>query len=158
MVFVVEPVVQTLASGSWESSWWHSLSWTSPLVPGCFLGACYRKGCLPLSHRRSSSPAIFVVYLLVVRKFRAFGVVVVTGLVVTLASAAIEPAASYEFWTRLAHGDTGLGHSIIYYTNQSVMADIVRIAGTGAGDHRTRLVLCGRSRRRLGSRSLAPTR
>ena len=43
----------------------------------------------------------------------------------TLASAAIEPAASYEFWTRLAHGDTGLGHSIIYYTNQSVMADIV---------------------------------
>ena len=40
-----EPVVQTLASGSWGSSWWHSLSWTSPLVLGCFLGACYRKGC-----------------------------------------------------------------------------------------------------------------
>jgi alpha-1,2-mannosyltransferase len=31
----------------------------------------------------------------------------------------------------LAHGDTGLGHSIIYYTNQSVMADIVRIFGLG---------------------------
>jgi alpha-1,2-mannosyltransferase len=30
-------------------------------------------------------------------------------------------------------GDTGLGHSIIYYTNQSVMADIVRVLGLGPG-------------------------
>ena len=30
-----------------------------------------------------------------------------------------------------ARGDTGLGHSIIYYTNQSVMADIVRVFGVG---------------------------
>jgi alpha-1,2-mannosyltransferase len=77
------------------------------------------------------TPAIFVVYLLLVRKFRAFWVAVVTGVVVTLISFAFVPAASYEFWTRLAHGDTGLGHSIIYYTNQSVMADIVRIFGLG---------------------------
>jgi alpha-1,2-mannosyltransferase len=72
-----------------------------------------------------------VVYLLAARKFRAFWVAVVTGIVITLASAAIVPAASYEFWTRLARGDTGLGHSIIYYTNQSVMADIVRVFGLG---------------------------
>jgi alpha-1,2-mannosyltransferase len=77
------------------------------------------------------TPAIFVVYLLVARKFRAFWVAVITGIVVTLASAAIAPAASYEFWTRLMRGDTGLGHSIIYYTNQSVMADIVRVLGPG---------------------------
>jgi alpha-1,2-mannosyltransferase len=67
----------------------------------------------------------------VARKFRAFWVAVITGIVVTLASAAIAPAASYEFWTRLVRGDTGLGHSIIYYTNQSVMADIVRVLGPG---------------------------
>jgi len=77
------------------------------------------------------TPAIFVVYLLAVRKFRAFWVAVITGLAVTLISAAIVPAASYRFWTRLAHGDTGLGHSVIYYTNQSLMADIVRIFGLG---------------------------
>ena len=53
------------------------------------------------------------------------------ALAVTLASAVIVPQASYEFWARLAHGDTGLGHSIIYYTNQSVMADVVRIFGLG---------------------------
>jgi alpha-1,2-mannosyltransferase len=77
------------------------------------------------------TPAIFVLYLLAVRKFRAFWVAVITGGVLTLASAALVPAASYEFWTRLVHGDTGLGHSIIYFTNQSVMASIVRIFGVG---------------------------
>jgi alpha-1,2-mannosyltransferase len=77
------------------------------------------------------TPAIFVVYLLMVRKFRTFWTAVITGIVVTLITFAIVPAASWEFWTRLAHGDTGLGHSIIYYTNQSVMADIVRIFGLG---------------------------
>ena len=50
---------------------------------------------------------------------------------VTLASAAIVPTASFEFWARLARGDTGLGGSIIYYTNQSVMADVVRMLGPG---------------------------
>jgi len=77
------------------------------------------------------TPAIFVVYLLLVGKRRAFWVAVITGLLVTLASAAVVPAASYEFWSRLVRGDTGLGGSIIYYTNQSVMADVVRIFGLG---------------------------
>ena len=79
------------------------------------------------------TPAIFVVYLLLVGKRRAFWVAVGTGLLVTLASAAIVPSASYEFWGRLVRGDTGLGGSIIYYTNQSVMADVVRIFGLGPG-------------------------
>jgi alpha-1,2-mannosyltransferase len=87
------------------------------------------------------TPAIFVVYLLAVRKFRAFWVAVITGLAVTLISAAIVPAASYRFWTRLAHGDTGLGHSVIYYTNQSLMADIVRIFGLGRAPAIAGLVL-----------------
>jgi alpha-1,2-mannosyltransferase len=87
------------------------------------------------------TPAIFVVYLLVVRKYRAFWVAVITGIAATLLSAAVVPAASYEFWTRLAHGDTGLGHSIIYYTNQSVMADIVRIFGLGRAPAIAGLVL-----------------
>ena len=79
------------------------------------------------------TPAIFVVYLLVVRRTRAFLAAVATGLAVTLASAVVAPRASLGFWGRLAHGDTGLGHSIIYYTNQSVMADVVRILGLGSG-------------------------
>jgi alpha-1,2-mannosyltransferase len=78
-----------------------------------------------------------------VRKCRAFWVAVITGIAMTLIATAIVPAASYEFWTRLAHGDTGLGHSIIYYTNQSVMADIVRIFGLGAAPAIIGLVLSG---------------
>jgi alpha-1,2-mannosyltransferase len=78
------------------------------------------------------TPAIFVLYLLATGKRRAFVVSVITGLAVTAVSWAIVPRASLEFWSRLASGDTGLGGSIIYYTNQSVMADIVRVLGLGS--------------------------
>ena len=89
------------------------------------------------------TPAIFLVYLLAVRKWRALLAAVIAGAVVTLASAAIVPRASYAFWSRLAHGDTGLGQSIIYYTNQSVMADIVRLFGLGRGAALTGLAASG---------------
>ena len=132
VVYVVEPVVQTLAFG--QLGIFLVALIVLDLAPGprMFPRRLLPEGMLTaVASAIKLTPAIFVVYLLVVRRFRSFGVAVVTGLVLTLASAAIEPAASYEFWTRLAHGDTGLGHSIIYYTNQSVMADIVRIFGLG---------------------------
>jgi alpha-1,2-mannosyltransferase len=132
VVYVVEPVVQTLAFG--QLGIFLVALVVLDLAPGprMFPRRLLPEGMLTgVASAIKLTPAIFVVYLLVVRRFRACGVAVVTGLVITLASAAIEPAASYEFWTRLAHGDTGLGHSIIYYTNQSVMADIVRIFGLG---------------------------
>jgi alpha-1,2-mannosyltransferase len=132
VVYVLEPVVQTLAFG--QLGIFLVALVVLDLAPGPRV--CPRRllpeGMLTaVAAAIKLTPVIFVVYLLVVRKFRAFWVAVVTGIAVTLASAAIVPAASYEFWTRLAHGDTGLGHSIIYYTNQSVMADIVRIFGLG---------------------------
>jgi alpha-1,2-mannosyltransferase len=77
------------------------------------------------------TPALFVIYLLLVRKWRAALVSTATGIVVTVLAWVIAPAASIDFWGRLAHGDTGLGHSIIYYTNQSIMADVVRMFGFG---------------------------
>ncbi len=79
------------------------------------------------------TPAIFVIYLLVVRRIRAFVTAILVGLGLTLLAATVTPRASYAFWSRLVHGDTGLGHSIIYFTNQSVLADIVRIFGLGRG-------------------------
>jgi alpha-1,2-mannosyltransferase len=79
------------------------------------------------------TPALFVVYLLLVRRTRAFVVALVSGVALTLAAAVLTPRQSYEFWTRLAHGNTGLGGSIIYFTNQSVLADVVRALGLGAG-------------------------
>jgi len=132
VVYIVEPVVQTLAFG--QLGIFLVALVVLDLAPGprVFSRRLLPEGVLTaVAAAIKLTPAIFVVYLLAVRKFRAFWVAVLTGAVITLISAAIVPAASYEFWTRLAHGDTGLGHSIIYYTNQSLMADIVRIFGLG---------------------------
>ena len=79
------------------------------------------------------TPALFAVYLLLVRRTRPFVTAVVSGVALTLVAAVFAPRQSSEFWGRLAHGDTGLGQSIIYFTNQSVMADVVRAFGLGAG-------------------------
>ncbi len=127
-VYVIEPVIQTLAFG--QLGIFLVALVVLDLVPGprVFSRRLLPEGVLTaVATAIKLTPAIFVVYLLAVRKFRAFWVAVITSGVLTLASAAIVPVASYEFWTRLAHGDTGLGHSIIYFTNQSVMANIVRI-------------------------------
>jgi alpha-1,2-mannosyltransferase len=132
VVYVVEPVVQTLAFG--QLGIFLVAFVVLDLAPGprVLPRRLLPEGVLTaVATAIKLTPAIFVVYLLLVRKFRAFWTAVVTGIVVTLASAVIVPAASYEFWTRLAQGDTGLGHSLIYYTNQSVMANIVRIFGVG---------------------------
>jgi alpha-1,2-mannosyltransferase len=134
VVLIVEPVVQTLAFG--QLGIFLVALVVLDLAPGprVFPRRLLPEGVLTaIAAAIKLTPAIFVLYLLVARKYRAFWVAVVTGIVVTLISAAIVPAASYQFWTRLAHGDTGLGDSMIYYTNQSVMADIVRIFGLGPG-------------------------
>lgn len=147
-VWFVEPVVETLAFG--QLGIFLVALVLLDLVPGPRVLRLGRDGgrLLPegsltaLAAAVKLTPAIFVVYLLLVRRTRAFVAAVVTGLAVTLASAVVAPRASLGFWTRLAHGDTGLGHSIIYYTNQSVMADAVRILGLGTGAAAVGLLLC----------------
>jgi alpha-1,2-mannosyltransferase len=84
------------------------------------------------------TPMIFVLYLLAVRRWRAALAATLTAGALTVLAAVVLPRESLDFWTRLAHGDTGLGHSLIYYTNQSVYADFVRVfrlapAGTALG-------------------------
>jgi alpha-1,2-mannosyltransferase len=77
------------------------------------------------------TPAIFVLYLIGVRRSRAAAASMITGALATLIALAVVPGPSMEFWLRLARGDTGLGNSIMYYTNQSVTADLIRLAGLG---------------------------
>jgi alpha-1,2-mannosyltransferase len=72
------------------------------------------------------TPMIFVLYLLAVRRWRTSLTATITAGALTILAVIILPGASLDFWWRLAHGDTGLGHSLIYYTNQSVYADFVR--------------------------------
>jgi alpha-1,2-mannosyltransferase len=132
LVYVVEPVVQTLVFG--QLGIFLVALVVLDLAPGprVFSRRMLPEGVLTaVATAIKLTPAIFVVYLLVVRNFRAFWVAVLTGTFLTLLGFAILPMESYGFWTRLAHGDTGLGPEIIYYTNQSVMADIMRIFGAG---------------------------
>lgn len=72
------------------------------------------------------TPMIFVLYLLAVRRWRVALTATIAAAALTLVAVAALPDASLDFWGRLAHGDTGLGGSLIYYTNQSVYADVVR--------------------------------
>jgi alpha-1,2-mannosyltransferase len=77
------------------------------------------------------TPAIFVLYLIAVRRSRAAAAAMITGIAATAAALIVLSGPSLEFWTRLARGDTGLGNSIMYVTNQSVTADVIRLAGMG---------------------------
>ena len=71
-------------------------------------------------------------HLWLIGRRRAAVVSVVSFLVVTLISAVINPGLSLGFWRRLATGDTGLGNSIVYSANQSVMGTWLRLFGIGS--------------------------
>lgn len=75
------------------------------------------------------TPGIFLLYLLAARRWRAAIGCAVAATGVTLLTLAILPAVSVSYWGGLIAGDTGLGDSIVYYTNQSVLADWARIFG-----------------------------
>ena len=131
-VYFVDPISETLAFG--QPGIFLMALVVLDLVPG---PAVIRRRILPpgvltgLAAAVKLTPAIFVIYLIAVRRWRAAVAAVVTGVAVTVASLVVVPGPSIDFWTRLAGGDTGLGHSLIYYTNQSVMADVVRILNPG---------------------------
>jgi alpha-1,2-mannosyltransferase len=133
-VFFVQPVVQTLAYG--QLGIFLVALVVLDLVPGprVLPRRLLPEGTLTgLAAAIKLTPAIFGLYLLLAGKRRAFFVVTGSAVAATLVSAVLVPGPSADFWGRLVHGDTGLGHSIIYYTNQSVMADIVRVLHLAPG-------------------------
>ncbi|MCW2811881.1 MAG: putative glycosyltransferase [Friedmanniella sp.] len=143
-IYLTAPVIQTSAFG--QLGIFLVALVVLDLVPGprVFSRRVLPQGTLTaLAAAIKLTPAIFVVYLLAVRRWRAAVTAVAVGLAVTVLSAVIVPGPSLSFWTRLAHGDTGLGHSLIYYTNQSVMADVVRVLGLGHGAALLGLALSG---------------
>jgi alpha-1,2-mannosyltransferase len=75
------------------------------------------------------TPGLFFVYLLAIRRFRAAAVAIATMIVTAVIALLIAPRASVTFWVRLAHGNSGLGSSIIYEINQSILGASTRILG-----------------------------
>jgi alpha-1,2-mannosyltransferase len=78
------------------------------------------------------TPALFVIYLLLAGRRRAASGTAVTMAGLTVAAVLVLPGESLHYWSRLAHGDTGLGKSAVHLTNQSILGSWLRIVGVGA--------------------------
>ncbi|MEV4532284.1 glycosyltransferase 87 family protein [Asanoa sp. NPDC049518] len=72
------------------------------------------------------TPGVFILYLLVTRRWRAALVASGTAAVATLAAAAVDPAASREFWTS-ALWDTDRVGSLAFVSNQSLQGLVARL-------------------------------
>lgn len=78
------------------------------------------------------TPGLFAVYLFFAGRRRAAMVTIGSFLGAGALATVFLSRASLAYWSRLAHGDTGLGHSVIYSTNQSVMGSWLRVFGLGS--------------------------
>ena len=79
------------------------------------------------------TPLIFIPYLWLIRRARPGVGTLVSFAVLTGLTFVFLPGASLDFFGRLLQGDTGLGDSIAYYTNQSIVSDWVRMTGRTGG-------------------------
>ncbi|MEV8518154.1 glycosyltransferase 87 family protein [Dactylosporangium sp. NPDC051484] len=71
------------------------------------------------------TPAIFIVYLLCTRRWRAAAVATATATVATAVAWAVAPGDSWTYWTRTLVGGDGIGHPE-YLFNQSLMGIAAR--------------------------------
>jgi len=75
-------------------------------------------------------PGVFIVYLLVSRRWRAAAVATGVAVAATLLAAAVAPRDSWTFWTeKLLHAE-GVGN-LDYTFNQSLMGVLARLSGSG---------------------------
>ncbi|GAB3801764.1 hypothetical protein GCM10027605_19880 [Micromonospora zhanjiangensis] len=75
------------------------------------------------------TPGIFIVYLLVTRRWRAAAVASGTAAAATLLAAAAAPDASREFWTEALWNTDRVG-SLAYISNQSLQGLVARLDPT----------------------------
>jgi alpha-1,2-mannosyltransferase len=71
-------------------------------------------------------PGIFIVYLLLSRRWRAAAVSAVTAALATLAAFAAAPGDSKQYWTSIVWGGDGVGH-LWFFMNQSISGVLARI-------------------------------
>ncbi|WP_067497795.1 glycosyltransferase 87 family protein [Actinoplanes sp. TFC3] len=72
------------------------------------------------------TPGVFILYLLVTRRWRAAGTAIGTSAAATLLAAAMWPDASREFWTA-ALWDTNRVGNLAYVSNQSLRGFLARL-------------------------------
>lgn len=77
------------------------------------------------------TPGLFAVYLLLTGRWRSTVVAFGTFLLATAVGMLVAPGPSWQFWTGLAGGDTGVGPGLLYLYNQSLVGAAVRFLGYG---------------------------
>jgi alpha-1,2-mannosyltransferase len=87
------------------------------------------------------TPGLFVVYLLVTRRWRAAGVATVTFAAATLLAAMVDSGTSWQFWTRTLWNTSRVGR-LDYVSNQSLLGVVARLTDTGEPGRLVWLVLC----------------
>lgn len=87
------------------------------------------------------TPGLFFVYLLAIRRFKAALVAIATMIISCALALLLAPRTSIDFWSRLLHGDSGLGNSIVYLINQSILGASTRILGYNAVGNTVGLLL-----------------
>ncbi len=89
-------------------------------------GAKYTGIAIGLAAAIKLTPAIFIVYLLVSRRYRAAAVATATATIVTLATAAFRFGDSWHYWTSVLWQSSRLGH-VEFVPNQSLLGALSRI-------------------------------
>lgn len=86
------------------------------------------------------TPALFLVYLLLARRWRAARAVILTAGVITVATAVLMPRETFGFARLLLSGDTRTGPAH-FLMNQSMLGAVVRLFGYGGWQHYTGIAL-----------------
>lgn len=85
-------------------------------------------------------PGVFIVYLLVTRRWRAAAVSMVTAAAATVVGAAIAPHASWRYWTETLW-ETGRVGQLSYTSNQSLLGILSRLSDPVAANRLLWIVL-----------------
>ncbi|WP_020574768.1 glycosyltransferase 87 family protein [Actinopolymorpha alba] len=88
------------------------------------------------------TPALFILYLLATRQWRAARNATATAAGITLVMAALMPRESWGFWKLLLEGDTRTGPAH-FLTNQSLLGMVIRLVGDAGPAHYAGLALSG---------------
>ncbi|BCJ43583.1 hypothetical protein GCM10010168_41070 [Actinoplanes ianthinogenes] len=123
-VLIIEPIRENLTLGQINM-----LLVAMVLVDFCYALPRHRKYAgigIGLAAAIKLIPAIFIVYLAVTRRWRAFTVSVVSAAAATLLSAAIAPRESWLFWTSALWDSDRVGQAF-YTGNQSIKGLLARL-------------------------------
>ncbi len=127
LVFVLEPVRETIGFGQVNLL---LLALVLADVAALHRGSRWAGVGIGLAAAVKITPGLFVVWLLLTRRWRAARVAVATAAAATLLAAAVAPATSWRFWTGTLWQTERVGR-LDKTSNQSLLGALARLADPG---------------------------